>query len=122
MKGKLKRWTDTRIEAGQRWAPEILKNLEEADVIVLLLSTDFIRSKYCMQVETKRALERAAEGKCAVVPVVIRACPYEQLDLGAIQAILPDRNPVKNHRDRDTAWKLVCQELERVFARLRQRK
>ena len=122
IKGEIERWTDTRIESGQKWEPEILGNLESADIIVLLLSTDFIRTNYCMQVEAKRALERAEKGECAVVPIVIRACPFEKLELGTIQAIPPNRKPVKEHRDRDKAWKLVCGKLELVFARLRKGK
>ena len=45
---------------GQKWEPEILAKLERADIIVLLLSTDLIRSDYCMQKEMKRAIERDA--------------------------------------------------------------
>jgi len=120
-KGELICWDDTRIEAGQGWEPEILGNLERADIIVLLLSNDFIRSDYCMQKEMQRALERDAAGQCAIVPVVVRACPFTKLELGQIQAIQPKGKPVKTHKDRDAAWLEVTKQLDRVITRLKKR-
>src|SRR5690242_7460152 len=111
-------WDDTRIEAGQKWEPEILGNLERADIIVLLLSNDFIRSDYCMLKEMQAARERDAAGGCAIVPIVVRACAFQRLELGQIQAILPRGKPIKQHRDRDAAWLEVTKQLDRVIARL----
>jgi hypothetical protein len=45
--GEIKSWDDTCIVSGQRWEDRILQKLEEADIIVFLLSNDFIRSDYC---------------------------------------------------------------------------
>ncbi len=69
--GELRACDDTLVEAGQHWEPEILGKLERADIIVLLLSNDFIRSDYCMQKEMTRALAREAAGQCAIVPIVV---------------------------------------------------
>ncbi|MFA6561222.1 MAG: COR domain-containing protein [Verrucomicrobiia bacterium] len=120
-KGEITAWDDTRIEPGQKWEAEILGKLEEAAIIVLLLSNDFIRSDYCMQKEMKRALERDAAGECAIVPIVVRACPFTKLDLGRIQAIQPNGKPIKQHKDRDAAWLEVSKQLDRVIARLKKR-
>lgn len=114
-------WDDTRIEPGQKWEAEILEKLESADIIVLLLSNDFIKSDYCMQDEMKRALERDAAGECVIVPIVVRACRFEKLDVGKIQAILPNGKPIKQHKDRDVAWLEVTKQLDRVLARLKKR-
>lgn len=120
-KGEIEVWDDTRIEAGQKWEPEILGNLERADIIVLLLSNDFIRSDYCMQKEWEVAKKRDSADECAIVPVVVRACAYEKLDLGQLQAIIPNGKPIKQHRDRDAAWLEVTKQLDRVIARLKAR-
>jgi internalin A len=113
-------WDDTRIIPGQEWEPEILHNLEQASIIVLLLSNDFIRSDYCTQNEMQRALDRDAAGECAIVPIVVRACQFTKLELGKIQAILPKGKPIKQHKDRDSAWLEVTQQLDRVIAELTQ--
>ena len=118
-KGELVHWDDTEILPGQKWESEILKNLERASIIVLLLSNDFIRSDYCTQKEMKRALERDAAGECAIVPIVVRACRFDKLELGKIQAILPKGKPIKQHKDRDAAWLEVTKQLDRVIAKLK---
>jgi internalin A len=118
-KGDLVAWDDTRIIPGQKWESEILGKLERASIIVLLLSNDFIRSDYCIQKEMKRALERDHAGECAIVPIVVRACQFTQLEVGKIQAILPNGKSVKQHRDRDAAWLQVTKHLDGVIAQLK---
>lgn len=120
-KGDLVVWDDTRIVPGQKWEPEILRNLEHASIIVLMLSNDFIRSDYCMQKEMRIALERDAAGTCAIVPIVVRACAFGKLEIGRTQAILPNGKPIKQHRDRDVAWLEVTRQLDRVIGNLRSR-
>src|SRR2546423_12866426 len=51
-------WNDRKIVAGQEWAGEIDRHLNEAQVILLLISPDFMASDYCYSVEMKRAMER----------------------------------------------------------------
>src|SRR5262249_20771238 len=51
-------WHDRQIQPGTDWKQEIDKNLEEADVVLLLVSADFMASKYCTGIEMKRALDR----------------------------------------------------------------
>jgi len=117
-KGELVSWDDTKIVPGQKWESEILENLERADIIVLLLSNDFISSDYCYQKEFERARERDAAGECVIVPIVVRACAFQKLELGKIQAIQPKRKPIKSATDRDAAWLEVTKQLDRVIARL----
>ena len=57
-KGALQLWTDRRITAGGEWKDQIDENLERADLILLLVSADFMNSDYCYDIEMKRALER----------------------------------------------------------------
>jgi hypothetical protein len=120
-KGELAVWDDTKIVPGQKWEPQILGKLERAHIIVLLLSNDFIRSDYCMQKEMKRAIERDRAGECAIIPIVVRPCRFDKLEVGQIQAILPHGKPIKQHRDRDAAWLEVTKQLDRVLADLRKR-
>jgi internalin A len=117
--GELTAWDDTCIVAGQKWEAEIVAKLERADIIVLLLSNDFILSDYCYLKEMKRAVENDAAGECAIVPIVVRACAFQKLELGQIQAILPGGKSIRQHKDRDAAWLKVTNELDRVMAKLK---
>lgn len=119
-KGELSVWQDTMIVPGQKWEPEILRKLEQADIVVLLLSNDFIKSDYCMVKEFENAKQRDAAGECVIVPIVVRACPFKKLEFGKIQAIYPNGKAIKQHRDRDVAWLEVTKELDRVIERLKE--
>jgi hypothetical protein len=118
-RAELSTWHDTLIVPGQKWESEILHRLVDASIIVLLLSNDFISSDYCTQKEMKIALARDLAGECAIVPIVVRACRFDKLELGKIQAILPKGKPIKQHKDRDAAWLEVTQQLDRVIAKLK---
>src|SRR3954471_1709733 len=70
--GVIAGWHDRRIEAGTEWAGAIDKNLEEAGIILLLVSADFLASPYCWDVEVRRAMERHEAGTARVIPVILR--------------------------------------------------
>lgn len=117
-KGELTVWADPLIEPGQEWESEIFAKLDRARMVILLLSNDFLSSYYCMDKELKRAVRRHAKGECEIVPVVVRACRFDKLDLGKIQAIIPEGKPIQEHADRDRAWHEVTRQIDRVIARL----
>ena len=70
--GLIAGWDDRMITAGADWEGSILEALEGADVILLLISADFLASDYCWDVEMRRALVRAAAAEALVVPVILR--------------------------------------------------
>ncbi|MCP4663127.1 MAG: toll/interleukin-1 receptor domain-containing protein [bacterium] len=69
---KIRPWHDRKITPGREWEGEIDRHLEEADVILLLVSPDFVASDYCWDVEVARAMERHEAGEARVVPIVLR--------------------------------------------------
>jgi len=110
-------WDDTCIVPGQNWEDEILAKLTTAKIVVLLLSNDFIGSDYIFQKEMQIARERDKAGECAIVPIVVRACRFDRIELGQLQAILPNGKSIKQNKDRDAAWLEVTKQLDRVIAR-----
>src|SRR2546429_9970665 len=65
-------WCDREISAGTEWEKEIDSNLNTAQIILLLVSPDFIASDYCYSIEVKRALERHEHGEAKVIPIILR--------------------------------------------------
>ncbi len=65
--GQIKEWHDHEINAGTDWKREIDIHLSTANIILLLISPDFLHSEYCYQVEMKQALERHAIGAACVL-------------------------------------------------------
>jgi predicted acylesterase/phospholipase RssA len=84
---ELQIWDDRMIMPGSVWKSEIDKRLNEAELILLLVSPDFVASEYCYGIELQRAMERYGQGKAIVVPIILRPAMWEELVFGALQAL-----------------------------------
>lgn len=102
--GLIDAWHDRRIIAGDEWAGEISDNLEKADVILLLVSSDFLASTYCYDIEMTRAMERHAERSARVIPVILRHCDWHDAPFGRLQATPKNATPIKSWPDIDEAF------------------
>jgi hypothetical protein len=102
--GLIDAWHDRRIVAGQAFGAEIDRNLETADIILLLLSADFLSSDYCYQHEATRALERHRAGTARVIPVILRPCDWRHSPFGSLLAAPRDGKPITKWADRDEAF------------------
>jgi TIR domain len=111
-------WHDRRIEPGQEWADQIDNALNEAQIILLLISARFMASDYCYAKEMARAIERHEAGEAVVIPVILGACDWQDAPFSKLQALPKDAKPIKNWNDRDEAWLDVVRGLRRVIDRL----
>ncbi|HZS04299.1 MAG TPA: COR domain-containing protein [Blastocatellia bacterium] len=120
--GLIATWHDRLIKPGTEWADVIDANLEQAKIVLLLVSADFIASKYCWEIEMTRALERHEKGEACVIPVIIRDCKWETAPFARLQA-LPDKGKsVDKWKNKDSAWRSVADGIEKVAAELRKTK
>jgi CheY-like chemotaxis protein len=114
----IRSWHDRKISAGEVWADKIDENLEVADIVLLLVSSDFIASDYCYEKEMKRALERHARGTACTIPVIIRPCDWHDSDFGRLQVLPKDGKAVASWPMRDEAWTDVAKGIRKVAADL----
>ncbi len=96
--GLIKVWYDREILPGQEWDHVIHNNLATADVILLLISADFIASDYCTNIEMKTALARHANGEATVIPIILRKCMWHLGPLGNLQALPKNAEPVTSDK------------------------
>ena len=120
--GWIEAWHDRRILPGQEWGQEIDRNLRSADVVLLLVSADFIASDYCWDVETMSALARHEAGEALVVPIILRPSDWHSAPFGKLQALPRDGKPVTNWGNRDEAWTDVARGLRKALEDLRARR
>lgn len=113
--GKIKDWYDREIDAGSEWDAEIRDNLEKAQLILLLISPDFLSSPYCQGVEMQLALERHNANECIVVPVSIRSCDWGESEFAKIQAVPKDAHPVSAYEDQDVAFTEIVKSIRSLL-------
>jgi internalin A len=113
-------WYDRRIVAGEDFGQKINENIDSADIILLLVSADFIASDYCYQKEMERALERHEKRETRVVPVIVRDVDWKVIpELSRLTAVPKDGKPVRNWPNKDTAWRDVSERVRAILETMR---
>ncbi|MCW3101531.1 MAG: hypothetical protein JWL77_7149 [Chthonomonadaceae bacterium] len=102
--GVIETWHDRRIGAGKDFAQAIDAHIESDDIILLLVSPDFLASDYCYEREMMRAMSRHETGQAIVIPVILRACDWHSAPFGKLNATPRDGLPVTQWPDRDQAF------------------
>jgi internalin A len=119
--GLIDTWHDRKIEAGDEWKQQIDDNLERADIILLLISANFIASDYCYKKEMKRALERHEKAEAHVIPVIVRDTNWRIAPFSKLQALPKDGKAVTSWTKKDSAWRNVSEGIQRVAEEMRQK-
>ena len=111
-------WHDRRITSGKELDNEISENLKNADIILLLISADFLASRYCYEIELKRAMIQHDEGKSRVIPIILRACSWKNAPFAKLKALPNDGKAVTLWSDRDAAFNDVVNGIERTISEI----
>ena len=108
--GLVSQWHDRLIAGGREWQQEIATHLESAQIILLLVSPDFLASDYCYDTEMKRALERHDDGTARVIPVFLRPCDWAGAPFSRLQGLPTNAEPVTSTRwsSRDEAFSIIA--------------
>jgi hypothetical protein len=117
--GVITGWHDRKIRAGTEWQGQIDEHLNTASVILLLVSSNFLGSDYCYDVELRRALERHAAGEARVIPIILRPVDWHGTAFARLQALPKDGKPVTKWSNRDEAFLDVAQGIRRAVKELR---
>lgn len=118
---KIKIWHDGEIEAGHEWESEIKKALYSADIVLLLISKDFLASDYCYEKEMVEVLDLHRTRKIIVLPIILKPCAWKDapfakfqvLPLGGIPIISP------NWHSRDEPFLEIVEILKTKSAQIR---
>jgi TIR domain/Trypsin-like peptidase domain len=114
-RGLIASWSDRQIGAGQEWREAIDAQLESADIILLLISSNFLASDYCYDVELARAMARHEAGEARVVPIILRPVDWRAAPFAKLQALPTDAKPITDWHPRDKGWADVALGLDRAI-------
>lgn len=109
--GIITAWHDRRITAGSDIHSTISAELEAAQIILLLVSANFLASDYCFEIEMNRALEKHAEGSAVVIPVVLHPCDWHSSPFGGLKATPTDGKPISMFANLHEALAIVAKDI-----------
>jgi hypothetical protein len=96
-------WHDRKIAPGAPIYSEIERHLERSDLVLLLISPDFLDSDYCFRREMRIALRRHARGQARIIPIILRPVDWQRTPIGKLLALPRDGKPVTSWQRRDEA-------------------
>ena len=114
--GDIKTWYDRDLMASDCWDEEIRRHLVKADIVLFLVSPDFLNTDYIWDIEIPKALENHESGKARVIPVILRPCAWEGpfTPFSKLLALPEKAKPVTGYDDPDSAWLTVFNGIKRV--------
>lgn len=112
-------WYDRRIIPGSNWDIEIQRRLNSSEIVILLISENFLNAPFC-PFEVERALQLREEKRCVIIPVLLAHCLYASLGLGTTDPSPHGRQPITSDDwpDKALALETVAKEVAEI-ARVR---
>lgn len=108
----LRVFDDTQLDRDTGWRGQLIEQLNEAELVVMLVSADFLASTFCFDEEWPVARRRWKAKKAIVTFALVGPCQWKHEDIGKLQgvpthgALLPD-----NKRDAAHFWDKVMDKL-----------
>ena len=93
--GIITTWYDRKIVPGETVDERILDELSTSNIVLLLVSSDFVASDYCMNVEVEQAMEQHRVGRTKVIPIILRPeASWKEFSFGKVLALPTDGKPI----------------------------
>lgn len=117
-RGIVDTWHDRNIEAGDEWYKSIQNAMDDCDLALLLVSSDYLASRFIQEDEQPKLLKRREEMETRVLPIIIRPCIWQSEEaISILQAMPKDGKAVikfsKDNGDRDQVWADIASEIEK---------
>lgn len=105
-------WHDGLIEAGGHIDSEVIAELDTSDIIILLISSAYISSNFCYNIEMERAFKREQENKCLIVPILLKKTALnESMPFYNLKTLPTDRKPISSFRSKNDGYVDVTEHL-----------
>lgn len=113
-------WDDRDINAGEEWEKVIFEQLEECNIVICLVSADFVSSDFCYKKEFTKALDSHYNGEKIIIPIMLRETDWQGLPLAGIQGI--PGNWITSSVNKDEAWTKVSKQLRPAIEQAKKNK
>jgi hypothetical protein len=109
-------WTDRNIRGGELWDDVIKANIQNAHIVLALISQGFLDSKYCQDVEIRQALAQ----KSHLFPIILSPCEWRRHHWLSSRQFLPggDKTIEEHYRDPGRRKRLFLEIREQLRERV----
>ena len=108
-------WHEREIDPGADREKEILEHLDEADVILFLVSSDFFRSEHRINEQLPRAIKRTQNGQAVGIAIILRPCVWHHDRLLRQLTILPPDGAPVTEQNHDEAFRDIAAALRGII-------
>ena len=122
--GLISTWYDLLLEPGSNWKQDIGDRLDTSDIILLLVSDNFLSSEYCYSIELKRALEREIRKEACVIPVILEPCDWkhEWVPFSKLTTLPNHKKAITEWSNRNGAFEIVAKGIREKVDQIRAEK
>lgn len=120
LSGSLEEWNDQYIIPGQKWDKEIKRKLEESQIVLFLVSENFLKSNYINDVEIKNTIDRYENSEVLIISIILEDCNFGNSALSEYQALPKNALPITKWKPEIEAWLDVITGLKRSIDYLKQ--
>jgi formylglycine-generating enzyme required for sulfatase activity len=114
-KGKIKLWHDTDIHLGAEWDKSIKTELNQAELVLILVSASALASDYISSTELDITVRRWERGEVILVPIIVKSCFWQENDdIAKLQGLPAGMTPVSSHPDQDEVWTGIMKALSKL--------
>lgn len=118
LENKIHVWHDEKIPIGEDWNGEIDEHLNSADLIIMLISSNFLHSSYIFNIEVKVAMSRHESGEARLLPIIVRTTDWQDTLLGQLQALPKNGKPIEKWSHKDDAYADIAKSIRQIIAEM----
>jgi len=109
-------WDDRQVLIGEKWDEKIKQKLTNSDIVIFLISSDFLASEYINEIEIKETISRHKASEVYLAPIFLRPCDFESSILSSFQGVPRDAKFITTWDCIDSAFLSVVQELKKIIS------
>jgi len=116
--GLIDLWCDDRIGGGEDWEKEISESMKRARIAILLISANFLTSRFILNNEMPKLLQRQKSEGLKIIPLIAKHCAWRNIEWLAKMNVRPKNgNPVwrENGIYADEELATIAEEVARIM-------
>lgn len=107
-------WGVDQSPAGSNFALEEHAHFFNADIILLLISANFIDHRHIWEGHLWHAMEKHIAGKTRVIPIILSPVDFEGAPFQMLQTLPRNGKPIALWANQDEAWTEVAQAIRQA--------